>query len=820
MTRTVGLCFAILLVFFGTGCSSIVVSEQPVVHEYVELSEKNSIGQSFNARFNGLNGVEIYFAPTENSQGDIQLLFRENPRAENISQIKISLEEISTPGFHHFPIPIQVRSNQQNYYILMRFTGEGTLKVGVAPGNTFLSGALYQNGQPDDQHQMAFQLDYRTKQLVIGLIGEILLWGFYLSISLFLFVIPGWALVHAFWPRTQQKVLNKSSKIYQATENPFSKMVISIGISLSIYPILLLWTDLFGQHLGSLYAWFPPIAGCIYLGLISIQKWRKAKFSISIPKIKSADIVLIFLLLSIISTRFWVIRSLPTPLWGDSYHHTIITQLMIDNSGLFNSWHPYTQATTFTYHFGFHGISTVFHWITNIPAEKTILIVGQLINIFAVLSIYPLAMLLFKNKWSGNVAILIAGLLSPMPMFYTNWGRYTQLAGQVFLLIAVWLTWHLFKDEKPSWRLLIPSWMVVSALALTHYRVIIYFLVFIAAYLILHVRKNIVLPLIKSSVLIGVGAGIIFLPWFVNVFGGRILRLFKNIITKAPSAIGNSGTNSIVNSLGDLTTYLPLVIWIFVIVVLAICLWRKKQGIAIISLWWFILILLANPQWLLLPGKGILNSFAILIAVYIPASLILASLPFWFLHIEIQKQSRNYWKNLVLAITIIGLGLWGVTQRSQEIDPRKHAMAAYPDIRAAKWIQDNLPDHALFLVNAFFAYNNTVIVGSDGGWWLPLIAARSSTLPPMTYSFESEPFPEYNKWVQQPTRMIEEHGLTDPETLETLIDYGVTHVYVGQQQGSVNYSGPLQLNPNEMQSSSNFNPIYHQDRVWVFELIP
>lgn len=820
MNKTAGLWLIIILALISTGCSSVVKAGQPAVFDSVVLSESNSVGQSFSARFDGLNGIEIYLEALEVGQGEIQLSLRENPQTENISQVTIPIEEISTPGFYHFPLLVQADSNQQSYFFLLRILGEGSFEIGAAPGNTYLNGVLYQDGQPDDQHQMAFQLSYYNSQLVLGLVREILLWSWFLLAGILLFVLPGWALLSLLWPHINHDGTGDSAIIHQALKNPITKLAISLGISLAIYPILFAWTDLFGLHLGPWYAWIPPVVGSVFLVWYYARQWRNGILTVKLPTFHPADAVLFVVILLIIATRFWAIRSLPLPLWGDSYHHTMITQLMIDNNGLFNSWQPYADANTFTYHFGFHSISTVFHWITNFSAAQTILIVGQLINILAVMTLYPLAMLIFNNKWSGVIALLLAGLLSPMPMFYVNWGRYTQLTGQVFLLIAVWLSWILFKTEKLSWKLLLPSWIVVCSLAMTHYRVIIFYVVFITVYLILHTRKNTFVHLLKKIFLIGTGAGVIFLPWFVNVFGGRILTLFKKLITKVPATAGSAGINAISYAVGDLTAYLPITLWILVIFILAICLWQRKLAVATVSLWWFMLVLLANPHWLHLPGKGVIDNFAVFIAAYIPAGLILASIPVLHSPKPSQDHSKMIWANIALAATVIGAGFWGAWQRHSEVDPLQFAIAAEPDTRAAVWIQENIIPDARFLVNAFFAYNNSVIVGSDGGWWLPLIAERQTTLPPITYGFESEPFPGYSKWVQAPTRMIEAHGITHPMTIEILSEYGVTHVYIGQQQGSVNYAGPLRLNPAELQKDPHFDPIYHQDRVWIFEFEP
>jgi hypothetical protein len=47
----------------------------------------------------------------------------------------------------------------------------------------------------------------------------------------------------------------------------------------------------------------------------------------------------------------------------------------------------------------------------------------------------------------------------------------------------------------------------------------------------------------------------------------------------------------------------------------------------------------------------------------------------------------------------------------------------------------------------------------------------------------------------------------------------VSHVYIGQQHGKVN-SSEGGLNLEELLSSPHFRPVYHQDRVWIFEIIP
>jgi hypothetical protein len=62
-------------------------------------------------------------------------------------------------------------------------------------------------------------------------------------------------------------------------------------------------------------------------------------------------------------------------------------------------------------------------------------------------------------------------------------------------------------------------------------------------------------------------------------------------------------------------------------------------------------------------------------------------------------------------------------------------------------------------------------------------------------------------------------GVDAPAVLDLLDDEGVTHVYIGQQQGRVNYSGPHILDPETLLKSPDYRLVYHQDRVWIFELV-
>jgi hypothetical protein len=51
-----------------------------------------------------------------------------------------------------------------------------------------------------------------------------------------------------------------------------------------------------------------------------------------------------------------------------------------------------------------------------------------------------------------------------------------------------------------------------------------------------------------------------------------------------------------------------------------------------------------------------------------------------------------------------------------------------------------------------------------------------------------------------------------------LKERGVTHVYIGQQGGRVGNPGPPLLQAGLLSESPYYRVVYHQDRVWIFEM--
>jgi len=518
----------ILFIFTSlfVSCVPFNRNEQSAHTDLIQLENGEQIGQSFVARYDGLQGITTFLKPGPNKSGELTLdLYTRQIDTKPIRSSSLPLSDISSSGFYNFAFsPIKL-STGQDYFYRLTLNSPGVVNVGTAPGNTYLSGAQYFNGLALNS-QSTFRLDYSPGFAFYGLIKEGFGWLGLLIVGLILVAVPGWAASTWLFPPWN-------------SINWISKLGLAIGIGLAFYPVIFLWSDTIGIQLGDFFALLIPFTGLIFIIFRNLEDFRARGFSLkskfSKPDIVSEkentwskvnwaailpDFVFLVVIALVVFTRFWPIRILDAPMWGDSYQHTMITQLLADNGGLFSSWEPYADLESFTYHFGFHSLAAVFHWLTNMSVIQSTLWVGQLINIFAIIALYPLAVIIGKNKWAGVFAILIAGLISPMPMYYVNWGRYTQLAGQVILpaiIVIVWLNLD-SKQARTSWNSLI--WVGLAGLSLTHYRVTLFTPLFYIAYFLFNFHDMGARDLIKRILLHLIGVVILVIPWILRIFEG------------------------------------------------------------------------------------------------------------------------------------------------------------------------------------------------------------------------------------------------------------------------------------------------------------
>ncbi len=794
----------ILCLLVLSGCSRLVDTDQGQAGDQAQAVAGGdvTVGQTFVARHAGLQSVDIWLAPLSPGDGALRLALRESPDAQaDLAVAELPSGAIGAPGYYRFVFPPLPDSHGRYYYARLQVQGAGEFGIGSGPPSSYIDGAMYQDDAPVDA-QMAFRLAYGSTYIVRDLLVSAIKALGLLALAAFLYLLPGWGLLAWLAPRG----------LFAARE----QFAIAIALGLAIYPILFYLTSLAGIPLGRFYAILPGGAGLLALiwryGDRSPRElaqrageWRRSRAALP-------DLLLLFVVVCLFVTRLLPVRGLEFPMWGDSYQHTVITQLLLDNGGLFTDWTPYAPLRSFTYHFGFHTQMAVAAWLSGLPAPEAVVWMAQVINALAVLVLYSLVFRISGSRWGAVVGVIAGGLLLPMPMYYVNWGRYTQLSGQVLLVGAILLSWRTFEFRGIHWRLLVLNWIALGGLAFTHYRLLILYVLFVAAWLVVSLRRKQLRWTLATVAAAGSGAAVLFLPWFLSLRGGGILTIAAAQLQTSPA--GRTAFELDYNSIGDPAAYAPVLIWFAMLAGLAAGLWSRRRVIVLMVVWWLLVLLAANPAWLGLPGTGLITNFAIAIAVYIPTAVLVSEL---WVHVVERWQTRRR-MNLLAAGILAIVALAGSAQRLQDVHPSTFSLVRRPDARAMAWILANTPADAHFMVNAMLAYGGFTAAGSDGGWWLSYLTGRESTLPPLLYATEVPAEAGYRDWVRSVASWIEQGKVIEPDVVGQLRTRGVTHVYVGQAQGRVGTASPS-LNPAQLAASPYYRLIYHQDMVWIFRLV-
>lgn len=207
-----------------------------------------------------------------------------------------------------------------------------------------------------------------------------------------LYILPGLALVRLLWPAIPLRWSEQ--------------LVLASGVSLALPPLVLQIVHLLdGTWNSSATASYVGVA-LLLLVVPWAWRWRQQRHvDRTEPWWTWHGVLLGGTIAVALVFAIYLVRDLLVGMWADSYHHTAIVQLLADNGGLFSSWEPYAPLATFTYHYGFHANTVFFHWLSGIPVTRSVLLVGQIINVAALAGSYLLAARLSGSRTVGLLAL-------------------------------------------------------------------------------------------------------------------------------------------------------------------------------------------------------------------------------------------------------------------------------------------------------------------------------------------------------------------------------------------------------------------------------
>ncbi|HEX6289870.1 MAG TPA: DUF6541 family protein [Herpetosiphonaceae bacterium] len=613
-----------------------------------------------------------------------------------------------------------------------------------------------------------------------------------------LYLAPGLALVQALWPDS-------------ALSWP-EKLALSCGIGVALPPLLLQTAHLVRLPWSGWATWIYALAA---LAALIGPAWRRAPAwrQMTRPALSSHALLLGSLLGVALLTRLYAIRDLPVGMWGDSYHHTMIAQLLVENRGLFNSWEPYAPLVTFTYHYGFHANVAFFHWLSGISVPHSVLYVGQLMNLAALTSAYVLTTRLTNSRAAGLWALALTAFANTQPAFYVNWGRYTQLTGQVVLPIVVLCWMALLEHGRFCWRRVALTTIVTASLMLIHYIVTMFAVLFLATYVLVLLarapRWSAARRVIERSALTAGLALIVAAPWLLNTLGGNLSRNVADFVDRSVGMERISSTSTL-DSIAPF--YVDGVVLALAAIGVVLALARRNWRAGLLAVWSALLIVIVVPYVFGLPGSGVVGAFTSFIALYITV------IPLAAYVLGLLQERLTAWHRLAGAVVglgaLIGVSVWGMRWQEQVIEPR-YQLFTPADEAAMAWIRESTPPDAKFLVNMFPAYGDTLVVGSDGGWWIPLLTGRPTTLPPITYGSERAATTGYSRQISRFAAELRRHPLPDAQGIALLREGGIRYIYSGAHSAQ-----PDRFDVEALRESPALRVVYEAEGVTIFEIVP
>jgi hypothetical protein len=778
-----------------------------------DLAGSTTIGQTIVVYQAGLQGIEIKGRSVAQSNGrPMTIHIRPGLEAEDLRQATISSSELMEDGWARFSFEPLPDSRLGYYYFFVEAPDATTadeIKLRYGPPEAYLDGALYLNGHPQEG-QLAFRLIYNRPAMLADFVRSAFIFVPGTIAIILVFVIPGWAMLSLF--------------LDTGTYYWVEKLGVAVGLSMALYPLLLLWSHLVGLQLGALNAWLPIVLGGGVI-LWRYQPWRLGRKQIlpTLRSWRSAEAlwpaITFMVIISLIgAARYFMVQDLTMPLWADSVQHAVIIKRILEAGGLFQSWEPYTPYQTFSNQFGFHANVAVWQWVTGLGFPQAMLSGGQVLNLLAVVTLYPLAYRI-QGAWAGVITVLIAGMLTQFPNYYTNWGRYPQLLGQAILPVAAWWVVIILNKDEARGRYIayiLGGGMLAAGAVLSYFRMSFHYVTFIVALLgVLFIAADWTVKKVNWWALFGTLTvmGLLILPWIQPLLGGRF-----GVV--APGASEAGGVVGLWRQVQIMTIGWPAsqAVMIFVGTLMAIWL-RGLAALPIVWLW--ALVTLPLLRLTRLPGTGIIQEFTITTSLYIPMALI-GGIAIGYL---LQRMSaKSQWASAWIALGVIAIGVGKLPSLSATAD-RAFDLSSIPDVQAANWIKEKLPQESLFLINGIVYTDGVSAVAGDAGWWLPILSGRRVVIPPQYALLIERPDPpDYSASVNELVRKLFDVSATTPAGKAAICNFPIpiTHVYLGQHRGLVDQALPnppphAMLSAKQLLQDSDFHLIYHRDRVMIFE---
>jgi hypothetical protein len=588
-------------------------------------------------------------------------------------------------------------------------------------------------------------------------------------------------------------------------KNPLAWWGVALALGTAVWPLLWFALSLLGGRWRGWSLWLVFAAGwlvAIILFLQNRQESREAtvqgRFTRSLVHPFTPSLILIFLLTIIIATRFLAVRDLSFLPWVDSSRHGLITAVMTHSGKIFGSYEPYLPVVDGNYHYGFHTIAASLELMTNWPLNRLLLVLGQLINGLLPLTVYTAVILMTRRQRPALLAAFLVGLPFFFPGYYVTWGRLTQLTAMFIMPVLLALTWLLVRGAR-DWR---RGWWLVGLLAaglfLIHLRVFVFFMPF--AFVVWLVTWG------RNGRWLAAAAG-----FGLFLVSPRIFQLVA--MTEPEKLVSSPISNYNAFPTGYVQTgWEQAFLWLALAVLLPTFIFGLRQRrwtwlpLVLIG-WTAVLFLLVGGDQLGLPTLAIVNVNSLYITVFLQLAIFLVigldQLWLWI---------KSHWLlERVGAVAaggvLMALLLFGVRQQITILNEQT-LLAQHADVAALAWIDEKLPETAVFAVSGWKWLGETW-AASDGGAWIVPVTGRMTTTPPIDHIYNPELFQFVREFNAAAAAVPD---WSDPAQVDWLHQQAISHIYVGPHT-DYGYFDPAVLARNP-----KLEMVYGRDGVFIFQI--
>lgn len=612
---------------------------------------------------------------------------------------------------------------------------------------------------------------------------------------------------------------------------PAERIGLIVATSIAFPVCIMAWSSLFDLKCTKITVWIAyagiAIIYIIWLAIKSLHMLKQSPFSYNSTQIailrifdwlhKNTNlIILILIFCAALIVRLIMIRDLAAPPWVDSVHHALLTRIIMEQGKFPETYSPYIIADNARYHPGYHVMLAVFQWLSGLEMQTGMLILGQLLNALMVFGVYLFAISVSNNSKNGLLAALIAGLFTPMPAYYTSWGRYTQLAGLIILPAAFALISFILSPKftslnnlKARISIYLLASLLCAGLFITHYRVIIFLALLLIALIIVRSLNNkkhkafiktlshdlsLILFIVVLSITIS-------LPWLPGALVELIIPRIESTL-KGNTAFAGHSWAYLNAGLGTWTVYLAVAGLLFGIL-------KRKKFTWILLIWVILLFLMANMNMLKLPMSGYINNTSVEIALFLPIA-VLGAYFLILINSFIERWVAGRWVLLyqgIVCIAIITISIFGAQKMIPILNPDT-VLARHADIPAIHWIENNIPADETLAINPL-AWGYGLYTGADGGFWITPLSGRKTMPPPLLYGFDTQG--DISRYVTQTSKQILENGNDPVAFYNLLMAENIHYVYLGAKGGIFSHQ--------KLSESNLFELLYKEDGVWIFKLV-